>query len=74
MKEMKEKGIIFVVGLLMGAIIATGAILVYTLAEGSDQMNGANPGGGFQNMGGEMGTPLEIPNGSLETPNNKQTN
>jgi len=74
---MKEKIIIFAAGLLSGAIIATGAIFIYTLADNNSQNNMSqmdngqgmqneqmNPGG--QNTDG--GTPPEIPT------NNNQTN
>ena len=46
---MKEKVIIFIVGLLLGAIISTGSIYFYTVASNSNnknqvmQMNGENP-------------------------------
>jgi len=59
----KEKIIIFIVGLLAGAIISTGAIYIYTVAEGNSQA--ANPGQmqtgndpGQMNGGG--GTPPEM--------------
>lgn len=65
---MKQKVIIFMVGLLVGAIISTGAIFFYTLAEGNSQTNvpqmdagqmGPNGQTGGQMNGG--GTPPEKP-------------
>ncbi len=71
---MKDKIIIFIVGLLLGAIISTGSIYFYTVAEAN---NNSNPGQQFNG-----GTPPEMPNGDMnngEPParpgeNNTQTN
>ena len=47
---MKEKVIVFIVGLLLGAIISTGSIYIYTVANSSNrnqgsriEMNGGTP-------------------------------
>ena len=65
---MKDKITIFIVGLLLGAIISTASIYIYTLANNNSnndngmQMNNGErpemPNGGF----GGNGTPPEIPN------------
>ena len=74
---MKEKIIIFIVGLLLGAIIATGSIYVYTLANSGGNNNGQTmqmPNGNFPNnqMGGNN-QPPEMPGGA-NFQNNNQTN
>ena len=74
---MKEKVIIFIVGLLMGAIISTGSIYIYTVANSSsnnnqnNQMMGGNPPSlpNGQNFGN--GQPPEM-NNNIQ--NNNQTN
>lgn len=58
---MKEKIIIFLIGLLLGAIISTGSIYVYSKTNNSNndfnmQMRGEG------NMGENGNTPPEIPN------------
>lgn len=55
---MKEKVIIFLVGLLLGAIISTGSIYVYTLTNKGIQMGDVR--GGEMMQDGNM--PPEIPN------------
>lgn len=63
---MKEKIIIFLVGLLLGAIISTGSIYIYTIANRSNNdmnigMPNDNKGqGGMMDNNGT--TPPEIPN------------
>lgn len=58
---MKEKIIIFLLGLLCGAIISTGSIYVYTLANNDNKMQ---PEGMGQNMmkNDNGNNPPEIPN------------
>ncbi len=59
---MKEKAIIFIVGLLLGAIISTGSIYFYTISNTNNNSNNmdqrmkfnegnppSNPDGNFQN-------------------------
>lgn len=65
---MKEKVIIFLVGLLLGAIISTGSIYIYTIANNHNNGNNVNikmPNDN-KNQGGMMDnngtTPPEIPN------------
>ena len=65
---MKEKVIIFIVGLLLGAIISTGAIYFYTVANNSNNAQGMQMNGG-PNM--SNGQPPEMPNNNLQ--NNSQT-
>ena len=65
---MKEKIIVFFVGLLVGAIISTGSIYFYTVATNNSnnqgmQMTGDNQGGGMNQNGG---TPPEMPNGNAQ--------
>lgn len=60
---MKDKIIIFLVGLLLGAIISTGSIYIYTVAS-NDNLNVGMPsdkgqGGMMENNGN---VPPEIPN------------
>lgn len=63
---MKEKNIIFLVGLLLGAIISTGSIYIYTtINTGNNDMNIGMPNddkgqGGMMNNTGTA--PPEIPN------------
>lgn len=52
---MKEKIIIFIIGLLLGAIISTGSIYFYTVANNSNSDNG-------QGMQMNGGTPPSKPN------------
>lgn len=65
---MKEKIIIFLVGLLFGAIISTGSIYIYTIANNANSGNNMNIGmpNDNKNQGGMMDnngvTPPEIPN------------
>lgn len=69
---MKDKLIFFIAGLLLGAIISTGSIYFYTLAESNSntntqQMQGAAPnsnGGGMNQMGG--GTPPDMPSNNTQ--------
>lgn len=62
---MKEKIIIFLVGLLLGAIISTGSIYVYTLVSNSNKGNMGIQMGDVR--GGDMmqdgNNPPEVPNG-----------
>ena len=76
---MKDKIIMFVVGLLVGAIISTGSIYFYTVANGSNnnaqqnmQMpNGAPP----NNQSGGNGQPPSMPNGNtIPSGNQMSTN
>lgn len=75
---MKDKIIIFIVGLLLGAVISTGSIYFYTLSynnsNSNNQMQMPNMGGTpptEQNGGGTQGQgqPPEMPN-----QNNTQSN
>lgn len=61
---MKEKLFYFIAGLLLGAIICTGAIYVYTVAESKNQPNEQMPGGNFNGRGpgNDMGNPPAMPN------------
>ena len=60
---MKEKFIIFISGLLLGTIISTGSIYVYTLATNSNNNN-------TQSMEMNGGNPPSMPNGERpEMPN-----
>ena len=65
---MKEKVIVFIVGLLLGAIISTGSIYFYTVANSSNN----NQGSRIEMNGG---TPPSMPNGERpEMPNNNSQN
>ena len=77
---MKDKAIVFIVGLLVGAIISTGSVLAYVLASGSNSAtvttveSGSNSG--MQGSGGQEpgGTPPDMQtnggtnNGGTNTP------
>ena len=60
---MKEKAIIFIVGLLVGAIISTGSIYIYTVASNKENNNTTTeqrnqmPGNPPSNQNGNMGEP-----------------
>ncbi len=73
---MKDKILVFVIGVLVGAVIATGAFFIYTKSSCSSN-NG--PGGNPPSMqNSENGQPPEMPNGENggppEIPNNGQNN
>ena len=74
---MKEKIIIFVIGVLVGAVLATGAFFIYTKASSSNntteqtqQINGERP-----EMNGEMpsGERPDKSNNENTTKNNTKT-
>ena len=80
---MKEKILLFIIGLLVGAIISTGIFYVYTKnnsteceTETKEMPNGERP----EMPGGENGQPPEMPNGENGEPpakpgeNNTQSN
>lgn len=59
---MKQKIIIFITGLLLGAIISTGSIYVYTIANSNNnQMNNSKEPSEMMN-----GNPPEMPNNNQE--------
>ena len=65
---MKEKIIMFVIGTLFGAVIATGAFYIYTTANNScsannTQMNGNQPPEMPSGQNSQNGQPPEKPNG-----------
>ena len=75
---MKDKILLFVIGVLVGAVIVTGAFFIYTKSSCSSN-NG--PGGNPPSMqNSENGGPPEMPNGENGGPparpgeNNTQTN
>ena len=58
---MKDKIIIFLIGLLLGAIISTGSIYFYTVANNSNNQNMQIPNG--MPPSGQMNeTPPDVPN------------
>lgn len=61
---MKEKVLPFIIGVLVGAIIATTGFLIYSKMISSNN----NP---QMNQGGQIGTPPEKKNGEMETPPEK---
>lgn len=72
---MKEKVTIFLIGLLLGAIISTGSIYFYTLANNSSNNNdqqmqipNGNQQGGFNGQMGGNGQPPEMPSGQNTSP------
>ncbi len=78
---MKDKIMIFIIGVLVGAVISTGAFYIYTAASNSKssnqetQMNGGQPP---EKPDGENGQPPEKPDGDNgeppEKPSNNDTN
>lgn len=63
---MKEKIIIFIIGVLVGAVLATGAFFIYTKVSSNNNaitttQNGQMPSGNPPDMNGEQ--PPEMPNG-----------
>lgn len=72
---MKEKIIIFVVGLLLGAIISTGSIYIYTVANNSNnnqgmQMKGGTPPSMPGMSGGQDGQMPQMPTNDTTESNN----
>ena len=72
---MKDKIIMFVIGVLVGAIIATGAFYIYTTVTDScncssdnSQMNGGQPPEMPSGQGNENGQPPEKPDGDNNEP------
>lgn len=59
---MKEKIIIFLMGLLLGAIISTGSIYIYTIANSKSPNGMEMPTNRDQGMMENDGNPPEIPN------------
>ena len=68
---MKEKIMLFVIGILVGAVIATGAFYIYTTTNSNDcnnqttQMNGGIPP---ELPSGQNGQPPARPDGENEQP------
>ena len=83
---MKGKAIIFIIGLLVGAIVATGAFYIYSLAnpctctsqenQGNNQMPNSNGQQPPEPPSGQNNQPLEKPSGEEQIPsnNNSQSN
>lgn len=68
---MKEKILIFIIGLLGGAVIASGAFLVYTkVSDNSNNTQISQPDGQPPEMNNNGGTPPEKP--SDDTKQNNQ--
>ena len=74
---MKDKIMLFVIGVLVGAVIATGAFFVYTKTNSSNNSGMMGPGGTPPSMpsgqNGETSGPPEMPNGN-NSQNSTQTN
>ena len=81
---MKEKAMLFIIGILLGAVVATGAFYIYSKVAKSCNCNGSNmqmSGGQPPEMpnsqNGENGQPPEKPDGqngvSPEKPNDNNT-
>ena len=80
---MKDKILLFVIGVLVGAVISTGAFFVYTKAATTCNTNSNNqirmPGGNPPSMqNGQNGQPPKMPNGNnsgnINSQNNNQSN
>lgn len=75
---MKDKLMIFIIGLLLGAVISTGAFYVYTASTKScncnsnnTQMNGGQPPEMPNGQKSENGEPPEKPDGETGEPPEK---
>ena len=75
---MKDKIIIFIIGLLVGAVISTGAFYIYTTTAGkcdssnqNTQMNGGQPPEMPSGQNGQNGQPPQIPDGENGQPPEK---
>ncbi len=81
---MKDKIIIFIIGVLVGAVLSTGAFYIYTTTKGNDcsnnmEMNGGQPPEMPNGQNGQNGQPPEMPSGQNGQPpempgNNTQDN
>ena len=71
---MKDKVFIFIIGVLVGAVISTGAFYIYTMSNSYDcsnantQMNGGTPP---EMPSGQNGQPPEMPSGQNGQPPEK---
>ena len=75
---MKNKVIVFIIGILVGAIIATGAFYIYNKKNDScecgsnnTQINEGQPPEMPNGQNGEMGEPPEKPDGEMGEPPEK---
>ena len=73
---MKDKILLFIIGILVGAVIATGAFYVYTTTSNNNncsnantQMNGGTPPEMPSGQNSENGQPPEMPNGNNQNSN-----
>ena len=79
---MKDKILLFVIGVLVGAVISTGAFFVYTKATTTCNTNSNNqigmPGGNSPSMqngqNGENGQPPEMPNNNSQNSTEQNSN
>lgn len=78
---MKDKIVLFVIGVLVGAVISTGAFYIYTTTNSScncnnqnTQTNGAQPPEKPSGQQGENGQPPEKPSNDNQQKNNTQNN
>ena len=70
---MKDKIILFVIGVLVGAVISTGAFYVYTTTNSNNNSNNNTQMNGGQQPpempSGQNGQPPEMPGNSTESTN-----
>ena len=78
---MKDKIIMFIIGLLVGAVISTGAFYIYSITAGkcdcssqNTQMNGGQPPEMPSGQQGENGQPPEKPSDNNSQNSNTQNN
>lgn len=81
---MKDKILLFIIGVLVGAVISTGAFFVYTKAttcnnsnnnQMMDMRGGTHPSmNGENNQNNENGQPPEKPDGNNQNTNTEQEN
>ena len=72
---MKDKIILFIIGVLVGAVITTGAFYVYSISSNNcsnnnTQMNGGQPPEMPSGQSGQNSQPPEMPNNSSNQSNN----
>ena len=70
---MKDKIMLFVIGVLLGAVIATGAFYIYTITNNkcqtNTQMNGGQPPEMPNGQSSENGQPPEMSNNNTQNAN-----
>ena len=74
---MKDRMILFIIGVLVGAVISTGVFYIYTTNSSCNNINQntwINGGVPPEMPNGQNGQPPEMPNGNNSENNNSQSN